>query len=513
MQNIDYLSVLPEVFLLVGTCFLLLVIAFNYSGKALISSDAQLAGAAAMDADRLDNHGGQFAYRLSLVILSILTAWFFIQCDDVTRLAFHGMFVYDPLANLLKALSSLAVLVTLVYSRTYLEQRNLLRADLFALVLLSLLGQCVMISGSNLLSLYLGLELLALPSYALVAMQRHSAVTSEAAMKYFILGALASGFLLYGLSMLYGATGSLDLDEIFKTVSTGQINSLTLVFAVVFVVAGLAFKLGLAPFHMWIPDVYQGSPTAITLIIAGAPKLAGFAIMVRLLIDGLLALAMDWQQMLIILAVMSLIIGNITAIAQSNFKRMLAYSTIAHMGFMLLGLASGIVDFKVAGAVDAYGASLFYAVTYVLTTLGSFGVVLLLSRQGFEAENINDLKGLNQRSPWFAFVTLLLMFSLAGIPPTVGFYAKLAVLQAVVNAGMAWLAVAAVLLSLIAAFYYLRIVKVMYFDEPEDKHPLQASVGFRSLLSLNGALILILGLLPAGLVTICLNTMRQALAY
>lgn len=493
MQSLDYLSVLPEIFLLIAICFLLLITVFK------------------------KDNAGCLAYRLSLAILLVLVVLFVRQCDGQSQLAFHGMFVYDPLANLLKASSAIALLITLIYSRDYLQQRHLLTPDLFALVLLGMLGQCVMISGSNFLSLYLGLELLALSSYALVALRRDHGVSIEAAMKYFILGALASGFLLYGISMLYGATGTLDLDGVFKAVSTGQINKLTLMFGVVFIVAGLAFKLGVAPFHMWVPDIYQGSPTAVTLLIAGAPKLAALAMTMRFLIDGLLALAVEWQQMLVILAVLSLIIGNITAIAQTNFKRMLAYSTIAHMGFMLLGLTSGVAALKIDGAVYAYGASLFYALTYVLTTLGTFGVLLLLSRQDFEAEHIHDLKGLNQRHPWWALITLLLMFSLAGIPPTVGFYAKLAVLQALVDAGMTWLAVIAVLTSLIGAFYYLRIVKVMYFEKPEaplhtpDKQPSRALR--QGVLSLNGGLILVLGLLPGAAITLCVETVRLTLAY
>ena len=293
-------------------------------------------------------------------------------------------------------------------------------------------------------------------------------------MKYFVLGALASGFLLYGLSMMYGATGSLDLADVFKAIGTGQINKPVLILGVVFVVSGLGFKLGAVPFHMWVPDVYQGAPTAVTLLLGGAPKLAAFAITIRLLVEGMLGMAVEWQQMLVVLSVCSMLLGNLAAIAQTNLKRMLAYSTIAQMGFMLLGLCPGVVNNNTLSAVNAYSSAMFYVVTYVLTTLGTFGMIMLLSRQGFEAEQIDDLKGLARRSPWFAGVMAIFMFSLAGIPPTVGFYAKLSVLQALVStndSGYILLAVVAVLLSLVGAFYYLRLVKIMFFDEPVDAHP------------------------------------------
>lgn len=322
-------------------------------------------------------------------------------------------------------------------------------------------------------------------------------------MKYFILGALASGFLLYGISMLYGATGSLDLTEVAKATASGTVNKTVLVFGVVFVVAGLAFKLGVVPFHMWVPDVYQGAPTAVTLLLGAAPKLATFAICIRLLVEGLFPLAVDWQQMVTVLAVLSIAIGNITAIVQTNLKRMLAYSTIAQMGFMLLGMLSGVVNGNMSTAANAYSSAMFYSITYVLTTLGTFGTIMLLSRAGFEAENIDDFKGLNQRSPWFAFVMLILMFSLTGIPPTVGFYAKLSVLQAVLGTGQVWLAVVSVLLSLIGAFYYLRVVKVMYFDDPVDKSQIAINSDMRITLSLNGVAVLVLGLLPSPLMVAC----------
>jgi NADH-quinone oxidoreductase subunit N len=345
-----------------------------------------------------------------------------------------------------------------------------------------------------------------------VALRRNSAVSTEAAMKYFILGALASGFLLYGMSMLYGATGSLDLTEVAKAAASGTVNKTVLVFGVVFLVAGLAFKLGVVPFHMWVPDVYQGAPTAVTLLLGGAPKLAAFAICIRLLVEGLLPLAVDWQQMITVLAILSMAIGNITAIAQTNLKRMLAYSTISQMGFMLLGLLSGVVDGNVFSAANAYSSAMFYSITYVLTTLGTFGVIMLLARAGFEAENLEDFKGLNQRSPWFALVMLLLMFSLAGIPPMMGFYAKLSVLQAVLGTGQIWLAVLAVVLSLIGAFYYLRVVKLMYFDDPADTAPIKVGADMRIALSINGAAVLALGLMPGSLMAACANAIVKTLA-
>jgi NADH-quinone oxidoreductase subunit N len=409
-----------------------------------------------------------------------------------------------------------AVGLTLVYSRQYATDRQMLSSHLggefYVLALFSLLGQMVMISANNFLIIYLGLELMSLSLYALVALRRDSAVSTEAAMKYFVLGALASGFLLYGISMLYGATGSLDLNEVAKTIASGTVNKPVLVFGLVFVVAGLAFKLGAVPFHMWVPDVYQGAPTAVTLLLGGAPKIATFAIVIRILVEGLPSLSIDWQQMLTILAVLSMAIGNITAIAQTNIKRMLAYSTISQMGFILLGLLSGIVTGTDGSTTNGYSAAMFYTITYVMTTLGIFGVIMLLSRSGFEAENIDDFKGLSQRSPWFALITLLLMFSLAGVPPVVGFYGKLSVLQAVLSTGQVWLSIVAVFFSLIGAYYYLRIVKVMYFDEPVDTNKVVASKDMTIALSVNGAAVLLLGLVPGPLMTACAAAIVKTLA-
>jgi len=451
---------------------------------------------------------------LSLLALGVLTVVSLVQWNDgAVGPTFNGLYVADNLSHLLKIASYLAVAATLVYGRAYAQARDMLRGgELYVLTLMALLGQMVMISAGNLISIYLGLELMSLALYALIALRRDDVVATEAAMKYFVLGALASGFLLYGMSMVYGATGQLDIAEIAKVVSAGRQENMALVFGVVFLVAGLAFKLGAVPFHMWVPDVYQGSPTAVTLILGAAPKLAAFAIALRLLVEGLHGLAADWQPMLMILAVLSLAIGNLTAIAQTNFKRMLAYSTISHVGFVLLGLMSGAVEGNPGASAQAYGSALFYMLVYVLTTLGTFGMVLLLSRQGFECEHIDDLKGLNRRSPWHAAILLLLMFSLTGIPPMVGFYAKLAVLQVLVEAGHVALAVVAVLFSLIGAFYYLRVVKVVYFDEPvAEVGPVAASCGPRGVLSLNGALILVLGILPGGLMALCVHAIQTSL--
>ncbi len=433
-------------------------------------------------------------------------------------LTFYGMqhmVVSDPMGHLLGLFATLAMMVTIAYAQAYIGTRDLQKGEFYSLSMFVLLGILVMVSANNFLVVYLGLELMSLSLYALVAMRRDHGVSTEAAMKYFVLGALASGFLLYGLSMMYGATRSLEINEVFNAIGTGRINATVLTFGVVFIVAGLAFKLGAVPFHMWVPDVYHGAPTAVTLLIGGAPKLAAFAITIRLLVEGLLGLAVDWQQMLMVLAVGSLVVGNFAAIAQTNFKRMLAYSTISQMGFMLLGLTAGVVGGNTLSAGNAYSSSMFYIVTYVLTTLGTFGTIMFLSRQGFESEEIADLAGLAKRAPWLAGVMTLFMFSLAGVPPMVGFYAKLAILQALVTTnvtGYIVLAVVAVVLSLIGAYYYLRIVKVMYFDQPTDaSRPLQSN-GVSVLLALNGAAVLVFGMLPGGLMAMCRDAILKALA-
>lgn len=494
MNNMNLIPVYPEIFLLIATSAILLIDMFLPESKRVIT------------------------YLLSLAALVVCAVLTFADLNTgATVYTFNNMFVSDPLANLLKLFTYLGVGVTLIYSRQYNTARGItggpLGGEYYALALFALLGQMVMISGNSFLSIYLGLELMSLSLYALVALRRDHAASTEAGMKYFILGALASGFLLYGMSMLYGATGgALELNEVFRAIVSGTVDRTPLVFGIVFVVAGLAFKLGAVPFHMWVPDVYQGSPTPVTLLLGAAPKLATFAITFRLLVEGMLPLAVDWQQMLMVLAVLSIILGNVTAIAQTNIKRMLAYSTISHMGFMLLGMMSGVVDGNLFSAVNAYSSSLFYAVTYVITTLGSFGVIILLSRSGFEADTLDDFKGLNQRSPWFAAVMMIMMFSLAGIPPLVGFYAKLSVLQAAMATGQIWLPVLAVVFSLIGAFYYIRVVKVMYFDEPTDTSKIVATAEMRVVLSLNGIAALAIGLWPGHLMDACTNAIVSTLA-
>jgi NADH-quinone oxidoreductase subunit N len=495
MQPLNTLAALPEIVLLVAACGLLVGDLFVPDSRRNVT------------------------YIATLVILTLVGAvcWVFLSAGVVTY-AFGGMYVTDPMASLLKLVAVIAVALVIVYSQSYARDRGIWKGELFTLTLFALLGIMLMISANNLLVIYLGLELQALSLYALVALRRDHAVSSEAAMKYFVLGALASGFLLYGMSMLYGASGTLDINELADRVVTGHVASrVSLVFGTVFIVAGLAFKFGAVPFHMWVPDVYQGAPTPVTMLIGSAPKLAVFAVAFRILVEGLLPLAGDWQRMLVVLAVASLVLGNLTAIAQSNLKRMLAYSTIAQMGFVLLAMLSGVVGGNATSTVNSYSAAMFYLITYALTTLGTFGIILLLARSGFEAEEIADLKGLNRRSPWYAFVMLLLMFSLAGIPPTVGFYAKLVVLQALLGdglqGGMLWLAIIAVMFSLVGAFYYLRVVKIMYFDEPPAgaPAPIAATTDMRVALSINGALVLVLGILPQYLLKLCTDAMIRTI--
>ena len=492
IDKLSWISVYPEIILLVMACVIAMVDLGVTSARRTPTYVLTL---------------------LTLAVVAALEAGY--ASAGTTMYGFGNMIVTDQMGNWLKCFATVAVMVTLVYGRPYAGDRGMLRGgEMFTLSMFSLLGIFVMISGNNFLVIYMGLELLTLSSYALVALRRDNATATEAAMKYFVLGALASGLLLYGLSMIYGATGSLDINEVFKAINSGQIKHQVLVFGLVFVVAGLAFKLGVVPFHMWIPDVYQGAPTAVTLLIGGAPKLAAFAIFIRLLVEGMLPLAIDWQQMLMLLSIGSLLIGNLAAIAQTNLKRMLAFSTISQMGFVLLGLMSGVVNGNVSSAANAYSSSMFYVITYVLTTLASFGVIMLLARDGFESEEISDFAGLNERSPLYAAVMAVCLFSLAGIPPMVGFYAKLSVLQALIASGQALhfgLAIFAVMMSLIGAFYYLRVVKVMYFDQPVSSAAISAPFDVRAVLSVNGALVLILGLVPGGLMALCANAVVQML--
>jgi NADH-quinone oxidoreductase subunit N len=420
-----------------------------------------------------------------------------------SAVTFQAMFVSDPMSQVLKVAVLLAVAVTLVYSRLYLQAREMLRGEFLCLALFATLGMLVMISAHHFLTLYLGLELLALSLYAMVALQRDSVRATEAAMKYFVLGALASGMLLYGMSMLYGATGSLDIARVASALGTPYASQSLAVFGLVFVVAGIAFKLGAVPFHMWIPDVYHGAATPTTLFIGAAPKIAAFAFVMRLLAQALGGMGADWQMMLAILAAASIGLGNLVAIAQTNLKRMLAYSTISHMGFLLLGILSG--------TDNGYSSAMFYVLTYVLMTLGAFGMILLLSRVGFEAEELDDFKGLNRRSRWYAFVMLVIAFSLAGIPPAVGFLAKLAVLQAAWESGFAWLVVFAVLMSVVGAFYYLRLVKLMYMDEPAGEITIAGRADMRVLLSVNALAVLGLGIVPAPLMDLCARAITASL--
>lgn len=452
-------------------------------------------------------------------VVALLTQATLIGCAAITVmtadgqvvLTFSNMFVSDLLADFLKLLVYFSVSVMLIYSRDYLIARGLDKGEFYLLVLSATLGMMVMISAAHFLTIYLGLELLSLSLYALVALDRDSARATEAAMKYFVLGAMASGLLLYGMSMVYGATGTLEIGGVAQAIYHGVANKTVLVFGLVFLVSGLAFKLGVVPFHMWIPDVYQGAPTAMTLFIGTAPKLAAFAMAMRILVYGLFELADQWQAMLMIMAVLSIALGNLAAIAQTNLKRMLAYSTISHMGYMLLGLISGVAAGDRHFALNAYSSAMYYTVSYVMMSLGTFGMILLLSRPGFEAENLDDFKGLNQRSPWFAAMMGMLMFSMAGVPFFIGFFAKFSVLLAVVDTGHVWLAVVAVFFSLIGAFYYLRVVKLMYFDPPTDTAPIVASFDMRLVLSANGLAVALFGIFPQVLMSLCSFTLLHSL--
>jgi NADH-quinone oxidoreductase subunit N len=429
---------------------------------------------------------------------TLLAAWIatFILQPDGRDLAFNGLYVADTLASILKLFLYVIVAAVFVYSRQYLKDRSLFRGEFYVLGLFSMLGMMVMVSAHSFLTIYLGLELMSLSLYAMVAFDRDSAQASEAGMKYFVLGAIASGMLLYGMSMLYGLSGSLDISQVSDHLAQQQGHSIVVVFAVSFVIVGLAFKLGAVPFHMWVPDVYHGAPTAVTLFVGTAPKIAAFAMVMRLLIEALGGLHPDWQQMLVFLSVLSIAIGNVIAIAQTNIKRMLAYSTISHVGFILLGILAG-------PETDGYAAAMFYTLMYSLMAAGAFGMILLLSRKGFEAENLEDFKGLNERSPWLALMMMLLMFSMAGVPPMVGFYAKLSVLQAVVEADMVWLAVYAVIFALIGAFYYLRVVKLVYFESPQEKAPLAQPWDVNLVMGANGLAVLALGIYPGGMMALC----------
>jgi NADH-quinone oxidoreductase subunit N len=446
-----------------------------------------------------------------LTLIGCAAIQFATSTGEITY-TFSNMFVDDLMSDLLKLFLYMTLIIVMFYSRGYIIDREAMnKGEYYVLALFATLGMMVMISANHFLTIYIGLELLSLSLYAMVAMNRDSIQSTEAAMKYFVLGALASGLLLYGMSMIYGATGTLEITGIAERLYGGGVNKTVLVFGLVFLVSGLAFKLGVVPFHMWIPDVYHGAPTSVTLLIGSAPKLAAFAIVMRLLVNGLITMAADWQAMLIILSVLSMAIGNLAAIAQTNLKRMLAYSAISHMGFMLLGIVTGVVSGDARYALNAYSSAMFYVIAYVLMSAGTFGMILLMSRAGFEAEEISDFKGLNKRSPWFAGIMLMLMFSMAGVPFFIGFFAKFSVLQAVVAAGYMWLAIVAVLFSLIGAFYYLRVVKVMYFDAPTDESPLTAPLDMRILISANGLAVAFLGIFPQVIMSLCAYALLRSL--
>lgn len=471
LQPQDFAAASTEIFLLCAICVVLIADLFVAERNKVVTYWMALASLA-----------GSFLFAWSLGI-------------DGRVLAFNGSFVLDGMATVLKLFTCAVVAMAFVYSRQYMQARKLFQGEFYVLGLFGVLGMFVMISAHSFLTIYLGLELLSLSLYAMVAFDKNSAIASEAAMKYFVLGAIASGTLLYGISILYGLTGTLDLGELSLRIAADGALSLPTLFALSFVLVGVAFKLGAVPFHMWIPDVYHGAPTTVTLYLGSAPKIAAFALIMRVLVEGMGDLYSSWRDMLIIMSVLSMAIGNVVAIAQTNIKRMLAYSTISHVGFILLGFIGG-------GAIGSQ-AAMFYTLSYALMAAGAFGVIILLSRAGFEADKLDDFKGLNERSPWFAGIMVILMFSMAGVPPLVGFYAKWVVLAAVLDAGLTWLAVVGVVLSVIGAYYYLRVVKLMYFDKAEDQPALEAPMGMRVLLSANGLAVLALGLFPGILIGLC----------
>jgi NADH-quinone oxidoreductase subunit N len=432
-----------------------------------------------------------------LTLLGILAAIALtgVVGGGAAQIVLDGNVVRDPMSDLLKGSILVVSLLAFVYARPWLADRNLLTGEYYVLGLFAVLGMLVMVAANSFLTLYLGLELQALCLYALVAFERDSKTGAEAAMKYFVLGALGSGMLLYGMSMIYGATGSIELGTVARAVAEQGMENRVLVFGIAFLVIGIGFKLGAVPFHMWVPDIYEGAPTPVALFLSAAPKIAAFALAIRLLVDGMGHLHPDWQGMLVILAVLSMGLGNLLAIAQSNIKRMLAYSTISHVGFLLLGV--------LAGSAQGYASAMFYAIVYALMAAGSFGILTILSREGFDAENLDDLRGLNDRDSWYAAMMAILMFSMAGVPPTVGFMAKLLVLEAVVRIDMVWLAVVAVVFSIVGAFYYLRIVKLIYFDKPATDAPILSSGSVRLAMTANGVAVLALGLFPAALLGLC----------
>jgi NADH-quinone oxidoreductase subunit N len=470
-MNLDYAAAAPEILLGLAICVVLLVDVF------LRDDQREITYVLAM---------------LALIGTAATTAYFAVNQPIVT---FSGSFVTDPASGVLKMVAYVTLGITFLYSREWLENNGLLKGEFFVLGLFGLLGVMIMVSAGSLLTLYLGLEVLALAQYTLVAFNRDSATSAEAAMKYFVLGAIASGTLLYGISLLYGITGTLQLGELAARVGADSLN-VPVLLALAFIIVGVAFKFGAVPFHMWLPDVYQGAPTPVTLFIGSVPKIASFALVWRVLSEGLAPMHDGgWRDMLIVLCVLSLGIGNLVAIAQTNIKRMLAYSTISHVGFIFMGF--------IAGNEQGLSAAMFYTFTYVLMAAAAFGMVILLSRRGFEAERLEDFKGLNARSPWFALVMLMIMFSMAGVPPFVGFYSKLIVLQSVLDADLVWLAAVGMLFAVIGAYYYIRVVWYMYFADAADPAPLQAAADMRIVISANALGLLVLGLFPGGLLDLC----------
>lgn len=474
MTRQDLLLIAPELWVLTMTCVILFVDMFIKEERRGII------------------HG---LGMITLLFAAIIT----LRGDyNGSAIAFSGSFIRDTMGDMLKLFSYFTLALVYIYAKFFLREFRMFRSDFYTLSLEALLGIMLLISANNLIMVYLGLELLALSSYTLVAYDRDSPRGSEAAMKYFVLGSMASGMLLYGMSMIYGATGSLDLGRIAEAVQVSGSSDLILVFGLVFLVVGLAFKFGAVPFHMWVPDVYQGSPVSTTLFISTVPKLAAFAMAYRLLQTGLGGLHEDWMQMLSVLAVLSIVTGNLAAIAQTNIKRMLAYSTIGHMGFVFMGL--------LPGTAYGYGASMFYVIVYALMSAAAFGMVIMLSARGVEAENLEDFKGLNQRNSWYAAIMAMVMFSMAGVPVFVGFFGKWLVIKAALDAGLVWLAIVAVVFSVIGAFYYIRVVKLMYFDKPQTEEPIESPVDFRAAISLNGVIMLGLGIFSASLIQICMSS-------
>ena len=466
----------PEIFLTVAACAILML--------DLLLTDAQR----------------RWTGILAVISLCVTAALVVAQPLSAKVVALGGLFELDQMAQVLKVVTLLIVAVVFVYSTDYLRRRAIFKGEYFVLGLFATLGAMVLISAGSLITLYLGLELMSLCLYAMVAFDRDSGIAAESAIKYFVLGSMASGTLLYGMSIIYGMTGSLELDGIASAVRGGFSANLGLVFGIAFLIVGVGFKFGAVPFHMWIPDVYEGSPTCVTVFIGTASKLAAFGLAMRLLPEALGASQADWSQMLVVLSVLSMAIGNIVAIAQFNLKRMLAYSTISHVGYVLLGILSG--------SAQGYQAAMFYMISYVVVAAGAFGMILLLARQGFEADKLEDFKGLNARSPWFAGMMAILMFSLAGVPPFIGFWAKLGVIQAVLGVQLTWLAVVAVLFSVVGAYYYLRIIKLMYFDEPSDATVIGGSTLMRTVLSANALLVLGLGIYPGALLQLCQRALQ-----